>query len=130
MAAIANPLRATGTLKLILHLVSEDSIELVGDRYLAEEMIRYAEAFPSETAATLLEAIASKMRIIKVEDRYVKICRGYIGTSDLSDIYHAAACLQSDSFLISDDGHFDRIRDEGIISVWGIHQAIRELLGI
>jgi len=130
VAAIANPLRATGTLKLILHLISDDDVELVGDRYLAEEMIRYAEVFPSETAATLLEATASKMRIINVEAKYVKICGGYIGTSDLSDIYHAAACLQSGSVLISDDGHFNRIRDEGIISVWGTNQAIKELLGI
>jgi len=130
VAAIANPLRATGTLKLILHLISDDGVELVGDRYLAEEMIRYAEVFPSETAATLLEAIASKMRVINVENRYIKICKGYIGTSDLSDVYHAAACLQSGSVLISDDGHFNRIRDEGIINVWGTHQAINELLGI
>jgi predicted nucleic acid-binding protein len=127
---MANPLRATETLRLILRLISDDSIELVGDRYLAEEMIRYAEAFPSETAATLLEALASKMKIINVEAKYVKICGGYISTSDPSDIYHAAACLQSGSILISEDGHFNRIRDEGIISVWGTHQAKKELLSI
>jgi predicted nucleic acid-binding protein len=130
VAAIANPLRATGTLRLILRLISDDDVELVGDRYLAEEMIRYAEVFPSDTAATLLEALASKMRIVKVEDRYIKICRGYMGTSDPSDIYHAAACLQSGLVMISDDGHFNRIRDEGIISVWGTQQAIKRLLGI
>ena len=98
--------------------------------YLAEEMIRYAEVYPSETAASLLEALASKIELVKVEAKYLKICRGYIGTGDLSDVYHAAACLQSGSTLISDDGHFDRIRDEGIISVWSTHLAIRELLGI
>lgn len=120
----------TGTLKLILHLMADDGVQLIGDIYLAEEMIRYAEAYPSETAATLLEALASKIKLIEVEARYLKICRGYIGTDDLSDVYHAAACLQTGSTLISDDGHFDRIRDEDIISVWSTHLAIRELLGI
>jgi predicted nucleic acid-binding protein len=93
-------------------------------------MIRYAEVYPSETAASLLEALASKIEIIKVEAIYLKICRGYVGTRDLSDVFHAAACLQSGSVLISDDRHFDRIRDEGIISVWSTHHAVGVLLGI
>ena len=51
------------------------------------------------------------------------------GTTGLSDLYHAAACLQTGSTLITDDHHLDRIRDEGI-TVWGTNAAIRELLGI
>jgi len=93
-------------------------------------MVRYAEAYPSETAASLLEAIASKMSLVDVEARFLKICRGYVGTTDLSDVYHAAACLQTNSTLITDDHHFDRIRDEGIITIWSTNVAIRELLGI
>jgi hypothetical protein len=54
----------------------------------------------------------------------------YLGTDDLSDIYHAAVCLQTDSVLVSDDGYFDGVRDEGIIKVWGTQKAIRKLLGI
>jgi len=119
-----------GTLKLVLHLMADDDTQLIGDKYLAEEMIRYAEVYPSETAASLLEALASKIRLIEVEARYLKICRKYIGTDDLSDVYHAAACLQTGSTLISDDGHFDRIKDEGIICVWSTHHAVREFLGI
>lgn len=120
----------TGTLKLIIHLMADDDVQLIGDIHLAEEMIRYAEVYPSETAALLLEALASKIELIEVEAKYLKICREYIGTNDLSDVYHAAACLQTGSALISDDGHFNRIRDESIINVWSTHQAIRELLGI
>jgi len=43
--AIANPTRMTGTLKLILHLMADDDVQLISDRYLAEEMIRYAEVY-------------------------------------------------------------------------------------
>lgn len=110
--------------------MEEDRAQLIGDRYLAEEMIRYAEAIPSETAVSLLDAIASKISIVDVEARFLKICRAYVGTTDLSDVYHAAACLQTNSILITDDHHFDRIRDEGIITVWSTKAAIRELLGI
>lgn len=130
VAAIANPSRMSGTLRLILHLMSGEGVRLVGDVYLAEEMARYSEVYPSETAVWLLMALASKMEIIQVEAKYLKICRGYLGTDDLSDIYHAALCLQTDSVLVSDDRHFEGIRDEGIIKVWATQKAIRKLLGI
>ena len=104
-------------------------MRLIGDKYLAEEMIRYTEVYPSETAASLLEALALKIELVSVEARYLKICREYMGTTDLSDVFHAAACLQTGSKLISADRHFDRIRDEEIITAWSTKTAIKELLG-
>ena len=130
VAAIAKPALRTGTLKLILHLLTDTGVRLIGDTYLAEEMIRYTEVYPSETAIALLDAIASKTEFIDVEKRYITICRNYLGTDDLSDIFHAAACLQTSSTLISDDHHFDRIRDEGVLSVWSTKKAINDFLGI
>jgi predicted nucleic acid-binding protein len=130
VAAIAKPTMRTGTLRLILHMLTDAEIRLIGDTYLAEEMIRYTETYPSETAISLLDAIASKTTFIEVETRYIKICRNYMGTDDLSDAYHAAACLQTGSTLISDDHHFNKIRDEGILNVWSTKTAINELLGI
>jgi hypothetical protein len=130
VAAIAKPTTRMGTLRLILHILTDKETRLVGDTYLAGEMIRYTEVYPSETAISLLDAIASRTEFIDVEARYLKIYRNYIGTKDLSDIYHAAACLQTNSTLITDDHHFDRIRDEGIIAVWSTNVAIRGLLGI
>ena len=120
----------TGTLRLILRMLTDAEISLIGDPYLAEEMIRYTEVYPSETAISLLDAITSKTTFIEVETRYLKICRNYMGTDDLSDVFHAAACLQTDSTLISDDHHFNKIRDEGILNVWSTKTAINELLGI
>lgn len=129
VAAIAHPKRSTGTLRLILHMIADYRVRLVGNTYLAEEMMRYTEIYPSETATLLIEAMASKIEFIDVDGKYLKICRGYISTSDLTDIAHAATCLQTGSTLISDDRHFDRIREEGIIDVWSTKTAIDELLG-
>jgi len=110
--------------------VADDGVWLLGDTYLAEEMARYTEVYPSETAVSLLEALAAKTEFVEVEARYLRICREYVGTLDLSDVYHAAACLQTGSTLITDDRHFDGICDEGIITVWSTKVAIKELLGI
>ena len=123
-------MRRTATLRLILHLIGNDETRLIGDKYLGEEMIRYAEVYASETASSLLEAIAAKMSVVGVEVRFLRICREYMGATDLSDVYHAAACLQTNSTLISDDHHFDRVRDEGVIKVLSTNSAIREFLGI
>ena len=42
IAAIKNPRRQTGTLRLILHVIKDKGIALVGNIFLVEEMICYA----------------------------------------------------------------------------------------
>lgn len=127
ISAIKDPRRQTGTLRLILHLIGDPSIGLIGNDLLVEEMIRYAEFLGSETAATLLHALIAKMEIVEVQENFLKICRSYIETPDKADILHAASCLQTNAVLISNDHHFNRVRDEGIIKVWGITEAIKKL---
>jgi len=128
ISAIKDPRRQTGTLRLILHLIGEPGIGLVGNDMLAEEMARYAELLRSETAATLLGALIAKMEIVEVQENYLRICKSYIETPDKADILHASTCLQTDAVLISNDHHFNRIRDEGIIKVWSTTEAIKKLL--
>lgn len=128
ISAIKEPRRQTGTLSLILHIIEEPSISLVGNALLAEEMTRYAELLKSETAATLLHALIAKMEIVKVRENYLKICKTYIETPDKADILHAATCLQTNATLISNDHHFNRIRDEAIIKMWNTTEAIQKLL--
>jgi hypothetical protein len=41
-----------------------------------------------------------------------------------SNVLHAAACLQTDSTLITNDKRFDKLQEEGIVEVWSISQAI------
>ena len=128
VSAIKDPTRETATLTLILKLIRDKDVGLVGNEFLAEEMARYAEAFRSETASLLLHALISKMDIVEVQERYTAACRSIMGTDDPADLLHAATCLQTGATLITNDRHFDTIRDQGIIEVWSTAEAIRRLL--
>ncbi len=128
VAAIKAPRKETKTLHLILTIIENEDIRLVGDEFLTEEFVRYAEEFKSETALAIVGALFGKMEIVDVGDNLVKICKNYVRTPNLADIIHAATCLKSDAVLISNDKHFNRIRDKGIIKVWSVSKAIKELL--
>lgn len=128
ISAIKDPRKETETLRLILRVIEEPDIGLVGNDLLVEEMTRYAELLRSETAATILHALIAKTEIHRVQANHRRICRTYIETPDRADILHAATCLQTNAVLITNDHHFDRIRDEGIIRVWSVTKAIEKLL--
>ncbi len=128
IAAIKDPTRQTGTLQLLLKIIGDPGIKLVGDDLLVEEMLRYAELLKSETAAILISALFSKMKLVRVSKNYRKICKTYIRTPDSADVLHAAACLQTGATLITNDRHFDKIKKEGIIEVLRASEAIKKLL--
>ena len=128
IAAIKDPKKEIKTLQLILTIIEREDIHLVGDEFLVEEMVRYAEEFKSETASWILSALLNKMKLVDVGKNLIKICQNYIKTPNIADILHAAVCLKSDAILISNDTPFNKIRDEGIIKVWNISRVIKELL--
>ncbi len=125
VAAVKHPSRETDTLRFLLGLIQSDDLSLVGNEYWAEEMLRYAEEFHSETASWLVEVLLNMTHLVRVGNNFVSICAGYMSTKDPADILHAATCLQERAILISNDKHFNRIRDEHIIEVWSITKAIR-----
>lgn len=127
VAAVKHPRRQTATLRLLLDVLTRDDVELVGNDLWLEEMVRYAEEFRSETASWLVGALVAKTRFVTVGANFRAISRRYVTTPDPADILHAATCLQERAILVSNDRHFDRIRDEGILPVWSISQAIRSL---
>ncbi len=128
ISAIRDPTKQTDTLKLLLRIIADTNIRLVGDDLLAEEMLRYAELLKSQTATLIVASLLSKTMIVKVSENYIKICKSYLKTHNRADILHAATCLQTNSTLITNDKHFDAIRDEGVIRVWRITEAIGRLL--
>lgn len=128
VAAIHNPRRETRSLQLLIEIIRNRSLHLVGNRYLLEEMSKYSEVYPSPTALLLLRTLISKMDVITVQDRYVKLCLNYMTPGSPADIIHAATCLQTDSVLITNDKHFERIKQEKIITVWSINDALQLLL--
>jgi len=128
IAAIKDAKKERKTLQLILTIIENEDIRLVGDEFLVEEMVRYAEEFRSETASWILSALLDKIKLIDVGKNFIKICKNYIKTPNISDIIHAAVCFKTDAILISNDKHFNKIRDEGIIKVWNISKMIKEFL--
>ncbi len=129
VAAVKHPRRETATLRFLLALLEREDLRLVGNAFWVEEMVRYAEEFRSETAAWLVGALLGRTRVVRVERNFVTVCATYVRTPDPADVLHAATCLQERAILVSNDRHFDRIRDKGVIEVWSIARAIRSLGG-
>jgi predicted nucleic acid-binding protein len=128
VAAIKNPRRETGTLRLLTKIIKDPTVGLVADELLLEEMIRYAELLKSPTTTAIIAALAGKTSLVKVYDNYRSICKAYVRTPDKADILHAAACLQTGAVLITNDRHFTQIGKKGIIEVWSITRAITNML--
>jgi len=128
IAAIKNPSKETDTLKLLTKIIKDPTLRLVADELLLEEMIRYAELLKSPTTATLIAALTRKTSVVNVSEKYQSICKTHIKTPNKGDILHAAACLQTEAALITNDQHFKRIAKERIIEVWSITDAIKALL--
>lgn len=82
------------------------------------------------TAASIVAALLGKTGVVRVSDNYRKICKVFLATPEKAGILHAAACLQTGAVMITNDRHFDKIRKEGVIKVWTIPYAIRELLAL
>ena len=127
VAAVKDPRRETATLRFLLELLGRDDVRLVGNPYWVEEMVRYAEEFRSETAAWLVGALLGRTRIVPLAQSFIVAAAKFMKTPDPADLLHAATCLQEEAVLVSNDRHFNRIRDEGVIEVWGISKAIRSL---
>ena len=127
VAAVKHLTRETATLRLLLKVLRRDDIALVGNDLWLEEMLRYAEAFRSETASQLVAALIEKTRFVRVDASFRAVCRRFMTTPDPADILHAATCLQERAVLVTNDRHFDRVREEGIVEVWDIATAIRKL---
>jgi len=128
VAAIHDPRHETKSLQLVIELIRDKKIRLTGNTYLLEEMSRYSEAYPSPTALLLLRALIAKIDIIQVEPRYIKLCSNYMTQDSPVDIIHAATCLQTNSTLITNDKHYDRLKKEKIITIWSINETLNNLL--
>lgn len=124
VAAIRDPARRTETFRLIAKVLASGTFRIVGNEVLADEYLRYAQAFPSPTAAALAAALVENMELVHPEDRFLLACAPFIPRAEAADLVHAATCLQTGAILVSDDRHFRRIRRAGLIAVLTAHEAI------
>jgi predicted nucleic acid-binding protein len=128
VAAIKNLSRETPTYRLLVYLLEREDIRLVGNILLAKEYLRYAEVFPSPTAAALAVALAQRMDVVPVEDRFILACSPYFPAGGGTDCVHAATCLQTGAVLVSNDKDFEPIAKAGLVHRWTVTDAIRRWL--
>jgi len=126
IAAIKNPKKETGSLKLLLELIDNTTIVLIGNEFLIMELEKYVQVFESKLGKEILQKLIDKTEVVDVNEKFLRICRSYFPGDELIDIYHAATCLQTGAVLITNDRHFDKIRNEKIIEVWSISKTIKE----
>jgi predicted nucleic acid-binding protein len=120
----------TGSLSLLLKLINDDEFELFADAWLLDEYRRLGEELNSETSDLILSQLTRKTHAIsELKSKVVARCRPYLPEGEAADVLHAAACLQAGAVLITNDKDFERIGDSGVIQVWSISEAIRNLSG-
>ncbi|MBN2149995.1 MAG: PIN domain-containing protein [Candidatus Lokiarchaeota archaeon] len=127
IAAIKNPLKTSSTLKLIVNCIKDDSIELVGNEYIIEEMQKYQEVYASPSASLLLSMLIAKTKIVATRDESVLKCKPYFPVEEIIDILHAATALQENATIITNDKHFEGIKRKSLVQVWSITDAINKI---
>lgn len=126
IAAIKNPKKETASLRLLFELIDNININIIGNEFLIMELKKYTQVFESKRGKEILQKLMDKTEVVDVDEKFLRHCKSYIPEDELIDIYHAATCLQTGAVLITNDKHFDKIRDEKIIEVWSISKAIEE----
>lgn len=118
----------TKTFDLLIRMLIASNIKLNGNQILIYEYRRLAQELHSPTASLLLDHLVNKVEIIDPTNSTIRRCRPYLPKEESADVLHAATCLQTGSTLITNDADFDRIKAAGIIEVWDISDAIRQIL--
>jgi len=118
----------TKTLSLLTGLITDQELELVGNSRLAGEYSRLAEELNSKTSRLILQQLMAKMKIVGVGEKELRRCRPYLPEKESADVLHVATCLQTKAVLITNEAHFDKMKQSRIIEVWSIGEAIRRLL--
>jgi predicted nucleic acid-binding protein len=114
----------TKSTELLVRLI-EGIEELVADDILISEYERYALKFE---ALGFLKLIRNRVVIIEQSEEDILRCKPYFPAGSAADVVHAATCLHTGAVLISNDAHFDGIKEVGIIEVWSITDAIKKFL--
>lgn len=114
----------TKSTELLVNLI-EGTWELVADDILISEYERYALKFE---AHGFFELIRRRVIVIEQSEEDILKCKPYFPAGSGADVVYAATCLHTGAILISNDAHFDGIKEVDIIEVWSINNAIKKLL--
>ena len=113
----------TKSTELLVRLI-EGTWDLVADDILISEYERYSLKFG---AHAFFKLVLSKVIVIEQSEEDILLCKSFFPAGSGADAVHAATCLHTGAILISNDAHFDRIKEAGIIEIWSISDAIKKL---
>lgn len=115
----------TKTTDLVFYLLTNPEIEVVANDVLLAEYERYAKELD---AKEFLDFLKLRIAVTNPSIDEIKKCKPYFPENEYADVIHAATCLKADAVLITNDRHFDRIKEAKLIKVWSISDAIDRLL--
>jgi len=113
------------TTELLLRILSDERYHIVGNDVLLAEYRKYAEKLSAED---FYEFLKLRMEIVNPSREEVLRVLPYFPQTQIADAVHAATCLKTGATLITNDRHFEKVADEGLIKVWSISDAIRKIL--
>jgi predicted nucleic acid-binding protein len=116
----------TRTTDLVLRLVDGEE-DLIANEALVGEYRKYAEDL-GDYGQLLLDYILQKVVVLEISENAIARCLPFFPEGQDADILHAATCLSTEGILISNDRHFEKIRQAGTIEVWTISESIVKML--
>ncbi len=122
IAAIKKRARSTD---LLILLLTDPEIKIIANDVLLDEYRRFALRLD---VWDFFEFIQGVVDVINPTEESIMKCKTYFPENEVADAVHAATCIDFDAVLISNDKHFDKIKNMKIIEVWNINEAIEKLL--
>jgi predicted nucleic acid-binding protein len=122
----ASKRRWTRTTDLVLTLI-EGEDELIANEALIGEYKKYAVSL-GDNGRILLDRLLEDVAVLEVPEDAIARCIPFFPEGEVADVLHAATCLCASGTLISNDRHFEKIRQSEIIEVWTISEAIAKIL--
>ena len=114
----------TKSTELIYNLLDSPA-ELFANELLIFEYEKYAKALGTYE---LLNYMKKSVIQVNPSQEEIDACAPFFPESELADIVHAATCLYADAILITNDNHFNKIKNSGLVEVWSNTKAIKILL--
>ena len=76
----------------------------------------------------ILDLLINKTKIITIKDISIAKIKNYFPKNEILNLLHAATAYQENATIISNDKHFERLKETGLVNVWSISEAISQLL--
>jgi predicted nucleic acid-binding protein len=109
----------------LIYYLLDSPAELFANELLIFEYEKYARGLGTYE---LLNYMKKTMIQVNPSQEEIDVCAPFFPKSELSDIVHAATCLYADAILITNDNHFNKIKNSGLVKVWSNTNAIKILL--